>query len=464
MKKAFKKKIEDLQTYFGVTTSFDFIEKNIKIGKKNAYVLMIDGFVKDFVASNTLNRLMDLPPDTKIDINQLLLTNLGYIEAELSTDFKQQEIMLLSGAMLVFVEDEESVFIIDAREYPVRGVDEPDLEKVTRGARDGFVETLVFNTTLIRRRIRDTRLRFEIKHIGNSSKTDVVVSYMEGIADPKYVESIKKELDNINVESLLMSEKTLAEILTPKQWYNPLPKVRYTERPDVASAHLLEGHVLIIVDNSPNILILPTTLFHFIQHPEDYYQQPLVGNYMRLIRFGAIIIAYLLIPIWYLLMMYAHLLPDSIEFMLPNDDGNLSFFLQLLFLDIGIDLLRLSSIHTPSTLSTTMGIVSGLILSNLAIETGWLSPEAIFAIAIVAICSFAIPSIELSMSITIFRLFVFILTALFGLIGFIIGIGVVFGITLTTKNNSKTKYLYPLIPFDWEKLKRIFIRFPFQNK
>ena len=462
MKRAFNKKINELKDYFAVSVNFDIIAKDIKVGEKRGFLLLIDGLIKDLITSTiiaNLNELKIKKPSIKEIINCI-----AYVETEVSADIKTQEKMLLSGSVLLFVEGEDSAVIIDTREYPIRSISEPELERVTRGSRDGFVETLIFNTALIRRRLRDKRLRFVINNVGSSSKTDVVIAYLDTVADKEYVSDMKEKLKNIETDSLLVSEKTLVELLIPNQWYNPLPKVRYTERPDVASAHLLEGHLLLIVDNSPNVIILPSTIFHFLQHPEDYYQHPLVGNYIRILRLFAIIVSYLLIPLWYLLITNKALLPSFLSFIIPNNDSNISFFLQLLFLEFGIDLLKLSSIHTPSSLTTSMSIISGLILSNLAISTGWLSPEAILAVAVVSVCSFATPHQELAMAIQMFRLFVFILTAIFGLAGFIISNIVVFIIFLSTKNNSKTKYLYPLIPFNFSRLKSVFIRFPFRNK
>lgn len=462
MKKAFKKKIEELRNYFGIPDNFDIIEKNITIGKKETYMLMIDGFMKDMLTSTIINRLFNAKDKIK-NISDIIKT-ISYVETEVTSDIKRCEQRLLSGAVLLFVEEEEQVIVIDTREYPVRAVSEPELEKVTRGARDGFVETLVFNTALIRRRLRDNRLRLVINTIGSLSKTDIVLAYIDGVAKEEFINEIKDKLSAIDTDSLTMGEKTLIELLIPKQWYNPLPKVRFTERPDVACAHLLEGHVLLLIDNSPSVIILPTTIFHFIQHPEDYYQHPLVGNYIRFLRLGAMIISYLLIPLWYLLIVKSDLLPEYFKFIIPNNDSNISFFFQLLFLEFGIDLLKMSSMHTPSSLTTSMSIIGGLIIGDLAINTGWLSPEAILAAAVVSICTFATPSQELAMGIRIFRLFLFIVTAIFLLPGFIIGNIVVFIVLLTTKNNSKTSYLYPLIPFDAKKLKNIFIRFPFHNK
>ncbi len=192
---------------------------------------------------------------------------------------------VLSGGAALFIDGQKEGILLDVREYPVRGPEEPDLEKVTRGARDGLVETIIFNTTLIRRRIRDPQLIFELKTVGSQSKTDVAIGYIDNVVDHKLLDEFKNKLDEININALVMAEKTLEELLIKKKWYNPLPQVRFTERPDVVAAHLLEGHIAIIVDTSPSVMLLPVTIFHFTQHAEDYYQNPLVGTYLRWIRF-----------------------------------------------------------------------------------------------------------------------------------------------------------------------------------
>lgn len=175
---------------------------------------------------------------------------------------------VLSGLVVFFVEDSDFAFVVDVRNYPGRQPEEPDTEKVIRGARDGFVENIVVNTGLIRRRIRDERLRYEIMKIGERSKTDIAIAYLEDVADPGLIEVIKKELKTIKIDGLPMADKTIEEFLV-KQGFNPFPLVRYTERADVAAVHLLEGHVIILVDTSPSVIITPTTFFTMFSTPKN---------------------------------------------------------------------------------------------------------------------------------------------------------------------------------------------------
>jgi stage V sporulation protein AF len=424
---------------------------------------MLDGFAKDDIMLWIIERLQAITPFeiSMNTISKLLKEKIAYIEVDTFKEIEKMEQMVLAGAIGLIIDGEEEGIILDAREYPVRGPEEPDLEKVTRGSRDGLVETIIFNTALIRRRIRDTKLVFELNTVGKRSKTDVVIGYIEDLADEKLVQEIKDRIKEIDVGALVMAEKTLEELLIKKKWYNPLPLARFTERPDVVAAHLMEGHIAIIVDTSPSVMILPATLFHFTQHAEDYYQTPITGTYIRWIRFLGMFSAFLLLPLWLLLVYNKEALPQSLQFLGPKEMGNIPLFIQFILLEFGLDLLRVSSIHTPSALSTSLGIIGGLILSEFAVKIGLFVPEAVVYMALAGIGTFATASVEFAMAIRIFRLFILILTGLFKNIGFAVGILVVFIIAFNTKSfkNSK-RYTWPLIPFDWKALSHILFRTP----
>ncbi|MBE6044400.1 MAG: spore germination protein [Clostridium thermopalmarium] len=452
-----------LKSRLPIDKSFDMIGREIKIGDREAFFVMLDGFAKDDIMLWIIERLQAITPFeiSMNTISKLLKEKIAYIEVDTFKEIEKMEQMVLAGAIGLIIDGEKEGIILDAREYPVRGPEEPDLEKVTRGSRDGLVETIIFNTALIRRRIRDTKLVFELNTVGKRSKTDVVIGYIEDLADEKLVQEIKDRIKEIDVGALVMAEKTLEELLIKKKWYNPLPLARFTERPDVVAAHLMEGHIAIIVDTSPSVMILPATLFHFTQHAEDYYQTPITGTYIRWIRFLGMFSAFLLLPLWLLLVYNKEALPQSLQFLGPKEMGNIPLFIQFILLEFGLDLLRVSSIHTPSALSTSLGIIGGLILSEFAVKIGLFVPEAVVYMALAGIGTFATASVEFAMAIRIFRLFILILTGLFKNIGFAVGILVVFIIAFNTKSfkNSK-RYTWPLIPFDWKALSHILFRTP----
>lgn len=448
-----------------VDASFDIIGREVHIAGNNAYVLFIDGFAKDMVMLRILEDLQSLEDEKIGDVRGFAMRHVGYIETDF---FKELEVMctaVLSGQVALIIDGHPEGILIDARTYPARGPSEPDLEKVTRGSRDGLVETIIFNTALIRRRIRDPRLIYDIHQIGTRSRSDVVVAYIDGLASNDILDDLKKKLDSIDVESLVMAEKSLEELLYKKKWYNPLPQTRFTERPDVVAAHLLEGHVAIIVDNSPSVMLLPTTIFHFTQHAEDYYQNPLVGTVTRWMRFIALLTALLVTPLWLLLVQYQSELPEFLQFIGLKEPSTIPIFIQFLVLEAGLFILRIASIHTPNALSTSLGIIGGLILSDFAVTVGWVSPEAVLYMAMAGICTFSSPSIEFSLAIIIFRVVLLVLTGVagyfaLGIWGFLIGIAYILLMIGTTKTFAGFRYTWPLIPFNGEALSNLLLRKP----
>lgn len=454
--------IQSVKTELAIDKSFDIVGRDITVGSKNAYLVFIDGFAKDQILLFILERLQNLKEEEiSVDtIKKLIQTDIAYIEVDTFNSLEPMKTSVLSGGAALFIDGQNEGILLDVREYPVRGPQEPDLEKVTRGARDGLVETIIFNTTLIRRRIRDPELIFELKTVGSQSKTDVAVGYIDNVVDHKLLDELKRKLDEIDINALVMAEKTLEELLIKKKWYNPLPQVRFTERPDVVAAHLLEGHIAIIVDTSPSVMLLPVTIFHFTQHAEDYYQNPLVGTYLRWIRFFAMFLAFIISPLWLLLVYNQSALPSWLAFIGPKKIGHIPLFIQFILLEFGLDFLRTASIHTPNTLSTSLGIIGGLILSELAVKVGWFVPETILYMAIAGIGTFSSPSIEFGMAIRIFRLFLIISTGLFKTIGFFVGLIIVLAIIFTTKAFGNQSYLWPLIPFEKKAFGNMFLRRP----
>lgn len=453
---------EVLKKGIPIKRSFDVIGRELIIGQTEAYLVFIDGFAKDDMMLFILETLQALKENISIStISTLMKQKIGYIEVESFTDIKQMESMVLAGAIGLIIDGHDEGIIIDAREYPVRGPQEPDLEKVTRGSRDGLVETVIFNTALIRRRLRDPNLIFEMKSVGKRSKSDVVIAYLDDLVDKNLLKEVQDKIDKIDVGALVMAEKTLEEVFIKKHWYNPLPQTKFTERPDVVAAHLMEGHIAIIVDTSPSVMIIPVTMFHFTQHAEDYYQNVTVGTHIRWVRFLGMIFAFIIPPLYLLIVYNKGILPEFLQFLGPKESSKIPLFLQFLLLEFGLDLLRISSIHTPSALTTSLGIIGGLMLSELAVTVGLFVPETVLYMALAGIGTFATPSVEFAMSIRVFRLFLLLLTGLFNIYGFVAALLIIFLITFTTSSFENGKrYTWPLIPFKWKPLSHILFRMP----
>ena len=451
-----------LRARLRIGESFDLIERRLTIGRDELTLYYIDGFVKDTIMQRLMQYFVGLPglPRGEGAASRFVNGNVPYVEVDETRDTENAVLMVMSGAVVALGSTFGGVAVVmDARTYPARETSEPESDRVMQGARDGFVETLVFNTALIRRRLRDPRLTMQYKNLGGASKTDVVLCYMDGVADEKYVKSLSKRLDEIRPASLTLGFQSLAECLIPRRWYNPFPKIRSTERPDVAAAQLVEGSVLILCDTSPQVMILPTSIFDFLQETDDFYFPPVTGTYLRILRFVIFSLSFFLSPVWYYLVRHAELLPAAWQFVVPDQPGDFPLLLQLFLVEFAVDALKLASMNTPNLLSNSLSVIGGLILGDFAVTIGWLSPDVIFYMAIIAIAGFSQQSHELSYAVKFLRLITLALTALFDLPGLIAGCLLVPILICTNRTlNGKFSYLYPVIPFNARALGRLLFR------
>jgi stage V sporulation protein AF len=328
-----------------------------------------------------------------------------------------------------------------------------------QGARDGFVETLVFNTALIRRRIRDPRLTMRHFDLGGSSRTDVVLCYLEGVADKSLVDGLARKLQGISPKSICLGYRSLAESLIRKGWLNPFPKIRITERPDTASAQLLEGSVLLICDTSPQVMIFPTSVFDYLQQTDDYYFPPLTGTYLRIVRTVILILSVIVTPLWYLCIENSDTLPEYLRFLVPDDPGALPIILQLFLIEIAIDGLKIASMNTPDMLSNSLSVVGALLLGDFAVGVGWLCPDVILYMAFVAIANFAQQNVELGYAFKFVRMAMLGLVYVFGAWGLLAGAGLFLLLVLTNVTVlGRYRYAYPLIPFNPKAMMRLLFR------
>lgn len=457
------KDINEIQSFMkkklGVGTSFDIGFREIILLKQKVQLYYVTGLCETPVIVELLKKLVSINEDetNKNQLTAIIKNRLVHQQVETHENLDDLMTELLSGLIVIFIDGEDIAFTVDVRSYPGRSPEEPDTEKVVRGARDGYTENIIENTALTRRRVRDERLRNEIMQVGQRSKTDICISYIQDIADDGLVKKIKKELEKIDIDGLAMADKTIEEYLV-KQGTNPFPLVRYTERPDVAANHLFEGHVLIMVDTSPSMIITPTTYFHHVQHAEEYRQSPSIGTFVRWIRFTGILASIFLLPLWYILVMEPQLLPDALSFIGPNDPGNIPIILQIILADIGVEFLRMAAIHTPTPLSTAMGLIAAVLIGQIAIDVGLFTAEVILYVAISAIGSFATPSYELSIANKMTRVILLIFAGIFGVKGLIVGFSL-YVILLAHTKSLNTPYLWPFLPFNGKALMQILFRF-----
>jgi len=446
--------------------NFDVIRKVLRIGTDEMTLYYIDGFVNATPMQKLMMHFLSLdsmqtPPDgKKSSAERFVEYNVPHVEAETTGDVELMVQMVLSGASLILGSTfGPQAIIVDARTYPARSTEEPEGDRVMVGSRDGFVETLIFNTALLRRRVRDPQLTMQYFSIGRRSKTDVVLCYLAGKANPEYVKMMQKRLAAIDTDALTLGHQSLAECLIKTRWYNPFPKIRYTERPDTAAAQVLEGSVLIFCDNSPQVMILPVSIFDFMQETNDYYFTPLTGTYIRVVRYIVFVLALFLVPTWYLLVSNASIVPDWLAFVIPREQGRIPLIAQLLLTEFIIDGLRMASLNTPSMLSNSLSVVGGLILGDFAVGIGWLIPEVILYMAFVAIATFTQRSYELGYAFKFLRIGLLIMTAIGNVWGYAIGSALIVLLLATNKTlNGKHHYLYPLLPFDGRALLTLLVR------
>lgn len=436
--------------------NFDVIERRLSVGELEICFFYIDGFVKDGELQRVMQTLLSMK---QLGAAEEVMKRLPYVEVDLCLDEDALVASVLSGQTAVIGEGfGAAAILVDARTYPARQTAEPEGDRVMQGARDGFVETLVVNTALIRRRVRDERLVMRHFNLGGASKTDVVVCYMRGVADDKVVSGIEKKLAEIKPKSLTLGFQSLVESIVRKGWLNPFPKMRTTERPDAAAAQLVEGSVLVICDTSPQVMILPTSIFDYLQQTDDFCFPPLTGTYLRLVRLAILLLSVVLTPLWYLYLEYATYLPEFLSFLIPDDPGALPILLQLLLVEVAVDGLKIASMNTPDMLSNSLSIVGALILGDFAVGVGWLCADVILYMAFVAIANFAQQNHELGYALKFTRVVILLLSALLGIWGFILGI-ILFAVAVATNNTLfGRKYLYPLIPFDKSAMKRLLFR------
>lgn len=467
MNGSFQSDTQAMDQLLRVEKSFDVITRNIFTGGRRARMYMIDGFVKDDVMEKVMEFLMSLPEEqvrSAQDVKEFANRFLPYVEVALCRDFQQICVQALSGTIALLVEGCDQAIMVDARTYPARGVSEPEDDKVLRGSHDGFVETLVMNTALIRRRIRDPRLTMEILQLGDVSRTDVVICYLDGVAPPDFVETVRKKISSVSIKTMAMSQESLAECLMKRQWYNPFPRVRYTERPDAASACLAEGKVVVLVDNSPAAMLMPAAIFDFVQDTNDFYFPPLVGTYLRLVRIVIFFLTLLFTPTWFLLIQNPQWLPSWLSFIQVQEPNSIPIVLQLLAIEFVVDGLKLASLNTPSALNNSFSVVAALVLGDFAVQAGLFVPEVVLYMAFVAILNFTQPSFELGYAFKLCRVMILVLTAFFNLWGYLGGIAVMLLLIATTRTISGKSYLYPLFPFCWREFKKLFIREPISRR
>ena len=439
---SFEENIRYMNEILPVKESFDIIRREMEIGGKGSVFYYIDGFIKDEAMLKIMDSFLSVSEkDMPGDAEEFIQKNVPYVEVDILEDFDQVIRNVLSGPAVLFIDGYKECIAIDCRTYPARSVDEPDKDRSLRGSRDGFVETIVFNTALMRRRIRDPHLVMEMTEAGQTSRTDIALCYMQDRVDPELLKNLKNRIESLQIDDLRMNQQSLAEALFKRKWFNPFPKFKFTERPDTAAACLLEGKVVILVDNSPSAMILPTSILDMIEEANDYYFPTVTAVYLKVTR-GLITIATVFFtPLYLLFMQNQDWLPKAFEFVAVRDTVNIPLIFQFLLLELSIDGLRLAAMNTPTMLSTPLSVIAGIVMGEFSVQSGWFNSEVMLYMAFVAVANYTQPNFELGYALKFMRLLLLVLTAVFDLYGFIIGCILVLCFLIFNKTLSGRSYL-----------------------
>lgn len=459
----YRENVRMLDGLLGVGRSCDMVSRDYLIGGRRARLWVVDGFGSDSILERMGAFWLTLKPENVVGLTEMqdfLDQYITFSESNVTFDISDAVTSVFLGKSLLAVEGLAGVALMDAKGYPSRSVHEPPDGKVLRGSHDGFVEAVVPNMALLRRRIRDPHLTMEGHKVGSRTHNDAVLCYLDDKVDQDLLRKLRGKLLGLDVRSLSMAQESLAEAIRPKQWYNPFPKVRYTERPDAAAASIMEGSIVLMVDNSPSVMILPTGFFDFTQESNDYYFPPLVGTYLRVLRVTVFLLSLFITPAWYLMVSEPNRLPGWLNFLSSPEPVSLSLLSQLLVVEFLIDVLKLASLNTPDSLSNSFSMLGALVLGDFAVQAGWLGPEVLVYMAFVSVAGFAQPSYELGYAFKLLRVALLLVTAAFDVWGFCLGVVGIFILLCTTKPLVGKGYLYPLVPFNGKALLRLLVREP----
>ena len=449
-----------------INMNFDIHTKEIITGEKRAKLYFVNAFTKDEILEKVLVRLAFIKKKDICkckNITEFCQRYISYAECSHEKDVKMICLSVLSGATAMVIDGFDEAVIIDCRSYPSKSIEEPDSDRVLRGSHDGFCETLMVNAALIRRRLRDTDLIIKNMKAGKRSNTDLFVCYLEDKVDKKSLNVLVNKIKAIDVNTLSMSQQSLAECLLPKQWYNPFPKIRYTERPDTVTATVAEGNIVVMIDNSPCAMIIETSIFDFIQNSNDYYFPPIIGSYLRYVRMIVFLLTMITTPVWYLFIINPQWIPTWLDFIRIEQSVSLPVIFQLLLVELVIDALKLASLNTPNSLNASFSVIGALVLGQFAVDAKWFVSEVVLYMAFVAVANYSQPSFELGYAFKFSRVFLLIMTALLNVYGFIIALILIVVMIATTKTVTGKSYLYPLFPFDKNAVKSLLIRRNIQN-
>lgn len=384
------------------------------------------------------------------------VTPFAYIEDAL-------QLGMLTGDVILFIDGFASALKIPDKGFPNMGVTKPESEKVVRGSQEGFADSIKVNTALIRKRIRSTKVRVKEVKAGLYSHTNIDLVYMDGLVYPALLDDIEKRLDAYTIDGIM--DSGMVEQLTEEKWYSPFPQFQTTQRPDRAAMAVLEGRVVLLCDNSPSALILPTDYNSLLKTSDDYFNRFEIASLERFIRYVASVFA-LIFPALYLAVTNFHtqLLPTSLllSFAAARQGVPFPAVVEVLLMELSFELLREAGVRLPGAMGNTIGIVGGLIIGQAAVDANLVSPIVVIVVAFTALSSFAIPNEELATAFRILKFYMIGMSAWLGMFGFLVSALSIF-IHLASLKSFGIPYLMPYVGAelnDYEDERDSLIRYP----
>ncbi|MBX6350032.1 MAG: spore germination protein [Clostridia bacterium] len=450
-----------IEELLGVRESYDILSESYDFRGVRVHVFVINGFFEARTVLQVLRTLAELGggrPGAEA-VRRIVHERVTLPACSVVRTIDDFVTNVLSGPTGLLIDGCDAGVVVDTRIYPARMPNTPETEKVILGPHDGFVETLLYNTTLIRRRLRDPRMRCEIIHLGRHSRTDVALCYLAGVVDAELLARVRARLADADVRNVTSAERAVANLLSRHPW-NPLPTVRFTERADLAAANVVEGRVVVIVDTSPNAIVVPAPLFTHVPHAEDFHVGPLAATYMRWVSLLAGFFAVFLPPLWLLGALEPRYLPPALHFVGPRQPPTgLSLTGQFVLAEVAIELIRRAVLNTPTSITSAMTIVGAIIVGDAVTRVGLFTPEVLVVMGFATILNFAISSVEMGIVARLFRLALLVLVGLLRLPGLVLGALLLLALAVST-DSLGVPYLWPLLPFDWRAFKAVFVVSP----
>lgn len=391
-------------------------------------------------------------------INLLLESGIFISAAKESGDWNELCDAIMSGHTALFLDKSDTALIIYTRNYEHRSVSEPLTETETRGARDGFIENMQANIALVRLRIKDYSLRFESFKIGKRTKTDVQIAYIESLVDQSILDELRIRLNRIDIDRIL--ESANIEEFIEDAPNSIFPQTEHTERPDRAASAILDGRIVILIDNTPFALIVPTVFWKFIQPMGDQYERPFSATFLRIVRFAAMFLAISLSSLYVLLTSFhQEMLPTSFALKIAEGRSGVPFPapLEAFVMEFSLQVMKEAGLRMPQPIGQIVGIVGTFVIGQAAVAAGIVSPTLVIFIALAAICSFAIPDSSMGVTIRLLSYMLLIMTSFLGLFGYLGGMIIIFSHLLSLRSFGEP-YLAPVFPHFKDGLKDVFIR------